>query len=177
MRTKTLAGSLLYYLFARYLPRSSFKIGLIGKLSKKLRSYCGKMMFKSVGKSINIERNAFMGLGKNIEIDNYSGIGINCVVPDNIKIGKYVMMGPDVIFISQNHEFGDISKPMIFQGHKEKLIHIIEDDVWIGTKVIVLPGITIGKGAIIGAGAVVTKDVPSYAIVAGNPAKVIKYRK
>lgn len=53
----------------------------------------------------------------------------------------------------------------------------IGDDAWIGTRVIILPGVSVGKGAIIGAGAVVTKDVPEYAVVAGVPAKVIKYRK
>ena len=53
---------------------------------------------------------------------------------------------------------------------------IIEDDVWIGANSVILPGITIEQGAVIGAGSVVTKDVPSYAIVAGNPAKIIKYR-
>ena len=50
------------------------------------------------------------------------------------------------------------------------------DDVWIGTRVIILPGVTIGKGVIIGAGAIVTKDIPEYAIAVGNPARVIKYR-
>ena len=54
---------------------------------------------------------------------------------------------------------------------------MIGDDVWIGSRVIILPGVTIGKGAIVGAGVVVTKDVPEYAIVGGNPAKVIKFRR
>lgn len=53
---------------------------------------------------------------------------------------------------------------------------IIEDDVWIGANSVILPGVTIKKGAVVGAGSVVTKDVPSYAVVCGNPARVIKYR-
>jgi maltose O-acetyltransferase len=54
---------------------------------------------------------------------------------------------------------------------------VIDDDVWIGARVIILPGVHIGTGAVIGAGAVVTKDVPAYAVVGGNPARVIKMRK
>ena len=65
---------------------------------------------------------------------------------------------------------------MRLQGYKEYPPVRIEDDVWIGARAIILAGITIGKGAIIGAGAVVTKDVSPYAICVGNPARVIKYR-
>lgn len=67
--------------------------------------------------------------------------------------------------------------PMFQQGHLPKRKVTICDDVWIGARVIILPGVTIGTGSIIGAGAIVTKDVPEYAVVAGTPAKVIKYRK
>ncbi len=65
---------------------------------------------------------------------------------------------------------------MWVQGVKSCEPVIIGDDVWIGTRVIILPGKKIGTGAILGAGAVITKDVPDYAIVGGNPAKIIKYR-
>jgi maltose O-acetyltransferase len=66
---------------------------------------------------------------------------------------------------------------MIDQGFKDKEPVIIEDDVWIGARVIILPGVKIGKGSIVGAGAVVTKDVEPYSIVAGVPAKLIRKRK
>jgi maltose O-acetyltransferase len=62
------------------------------------------------------------------------------------------------------------------QGRADLKSVVIEDDVWIGTRAIILPGVTVHHGSIIAAGAVVTKDVPEYAIVGGNPAKVIKYR-
>lgn len=86
------------------------------------------------------------------------------------------MMGPDVIIITGNHEFNRIDIPMRDQGETRPESVVIDDDVWIGTRSIILPGVHIEKGAIIGAGAVVTKDVPEYAVVGGNPAKVIKYR-
>ena len=66
--------------------------------------------------------------------------------------------------------------PMCEQGYQDEKPIIIGDDVWIGGHVIVLPGVHVGNGAILAAGAVVTKDVPEYAIVGGNPARVIKYR-
>jgi maltose O-acetyltransferase len=85
------------------------------------------------------------------------------------------MMGPDVVILAVNHRFSGHA-PMIDQGYDDPRLVTIGDDVWIGTRAIVLPGVTIGTGAIVGAGAVVTKDVPENAIVAGNPARVMKLR-
>jgi maltose O-acetyltransferase len=86
------------------------------------------------------------------------------------------MFGPEVLIIAQNHRYSSIETPMRLQGNLPPYPVTIEDDVWIGARVIVLPGVAIHKGAIIGAGAVVTKDVPPYAICVGNPARVVKYR-
>jgi maltose O-acetyltransferase len=65
---------------------------------------------------------------------------------------------------------------MRLQGYKDSQPVVIEDDVWLGARVIILPGIRVGHGAVIGAGAIVTKDVPPFAICVGNPARVIRYR-
>lgn len=86
-------------------------------------------------------------------------------------------MGAECIVYTKNHAFSNLDTPMMYQGYLETKPVYIEDDVWIGGRVIILPGRRIGKGAIVGAGSVVTKDVPDYAIVGGNPAKVLKYRK
>ena len=85
------------------------------------------------------------------------------------------MIGPYCLFASVKHGFEDWEKPMIFQPVSEAPI-TIENDVWIGAKVTVIGGVTIGNGAIVAAGSVVTKDVKPYAIVGGVPAKVIRYR-
>ncbi|MGC3976997.1 MAG: hypothetical protein QM751_01390 [Paludibacteraceae bacterium] len=88
-----------------------------------------------------------------------------------------LMMGEDVLFLGGGHNFDNLDIPMGKQGNLDKTPLIIERDVWIGARVIILPGCKkIGKGVIIGAGAVVTKDIPDYAIVGGNPARVIKMR-
>jgi maltose O-acetyltransferase len=91
-------------------------------------------------------------------------------------MGSYVMIAPDVAFIGKMHRVDSVEVPMIAQGEVEVRQTVVEDDVWVGQRVVVLPGVKIGHGAIVGAGAVVTKDVPAYAVVGGVPARFIKYR-
>ena len=164
---------LLYYGFARHLPCSFKPYG--GKLGKKLRYVCCKRIFDKCGKDVNVEHGADFGTGHGIEIGDNSGIGVNSLI-GVVKIGKDVMMGPEVMIITKNHLYSDLTKPMRLQESETPCPVIIEDDVWIGARAIILPGRRIGKGAIVGAGAVVTKDVPAYAIVGGNPAVILKYR-
>ena len=168
----------LFYGFANKLPDSYTMI--LGGVSNKFRIWVCRHIFKKCGKVTTINRNVYFGNGKEIVIGDYSGIGANCSIPNDIHIGKYVMMGPDLYCITFGHEVSDTTKPMCFQGHVEKPKDsniLIEDDVWIGARVIISKRRHIGKGSILAAGAVVTKDVPEYAIVGGNPAKVIKMRK
>lgn len=166
----------LYYGFARYLPSSYTPI--VGKPSNVIRIFLVKRIFKSCGKISTIDRLAYFGNGKDIEIGDYSGIGERCIVPKNTIIGKYVMMAPNVHIIQNNHNFDNISTPMCFQGSPSNIPQtIIEDDCWIGTHVIMTPGRHIKKGSIIAAGSVLTKDFEEYSIVGGNPARLIKKRK
>lgn len=164
---------LLYYFIARHLPASDSPYSLG---AKSIRKVLCSFLFKEMGKKVNIEHGVFFGSGKDIEIGDYSGLGINCRVSGPLKIGKYLMMGPEVMIYTSNHQFKSVDTPMVFQGDTPKKPVIIEDDVWIGARSIILPGITIHTGAVIAAGAVVTKDVPAYAVVGGNPAKVLKFR-
>ena len=82
------------------------------------------------------------------------------------------MMAPEVIISTQNHKYTRET----FEGFEKKPV-IIEDNVWIGYRAIILAGVCVGHNAIIGAGAVVTKDVPPYAIVGGVPARILKMRE
>ena len=87
-------------------------------------------------------------------------------------------MGEDVLLLGSGHKHDSIEIPIGLQGNLPITPLTVLDDVWIGSRAIILPGCTrIGHGAIIGAGAVVTKDVPDWAIVGGNPAIIIKKRK
>lgn len=148
----------------------------IGPICRKLRYYCCKPIFKFCGVNVNIERGAFFGSGKNLEIGDNSGLGVNCVVPSDIYIGKNVMMGPNVFILSTNHEFADVSIPMINQGNTISKKCIIEDNVWIGRQIIFTPGRHIRKGTIVGAGSVVTRDFDEYSVIGGNPARLIRSR-
>jgi maltose O-acetyltransferase len=171
---KRIAFLFLYYSLFKKLPVS---YGFMGKYWKYLRYICVKNTFKRCGKNVNVEKGAYFGNGKNIEINDNSGIGVNCIIPSDIKIGKYVMMGPNVIIYNTSHQFDSTKIPMYLQGIVTSQPLIIEDDVWISTRVIILPNVRkIGKGSIIGAGSIVTRDVPAFAIVGGNPAKTIRFR-
>lgn len=166
---------LLYYIVLKNLPATdnSYKISLV---VRKFRGWGGRL-FDACGKNVNIERGADFGTGRGITIGNNSGLGINCKIRGPIDIGNNVMMGPDVCILTSSHNTSRIDIPMSEQGSLPKKKVTIGNDVWIGTRVIILPGVAIGDGVIIGAGAVVTKDVPDYAIVGGVPARIIKFRK
>ncbi len=168
------ARLMAYYLFARHLPRSSARgCGW----TRPVRRLVCRGLFRRAGANINVEKGAYFGDGREIEIGDNSGIGINCHIIGPVQIGRDVMMAPEVIILTSNHRFDRTDVPMCRQGTLPPEPVMIGDDVWIGTRAIILPGVSIGRGAIIAAGAVVTKDVPEYAIVAGNPARIIRNRK
>ncbi len=172
-KIKRAIGYVLYYFFARHLPGSTLPYALGAKYWRRLSV---KLMFDKCGKNVNIEHGAFLASGKGIEIGNNSGVGLNCRITGPLSIGNDVMMAPGVNIVTQNHEIADTEIPMRLQTAEKKKV-TIGDDVWIGVNAIILPGITIGKGSVVAGGAVVTKDVPPYTIVGGNPARVIRNRK
>lgn len=163
----------LYHYFACYLPVSYLPFG---NSARKIRYFLVKRIFKKCGTNVNVEHKAFFQNGFNIEIGDNSGIGVNAQIPNNIIIGNNVLMGPDVVILSSTHHFEKKDRLIREQGSEELTQGVIEDDVWIGARSIILGGICIKRGAVVGAGAVVTKDVESYSVVAGNPAREIKRR-
>ena len=165
-----------YYGFARFLPGSHLK--LVGKICGRIRLFCAKRLFKKCANSANIERMSSFGDGHDIEIGEFSGLGKNSHVPNNIIIGDNVMMGP-YVFVTDNvtHNYNRVDIPMIHQGSriiKERTI--IGNDVWIGRQVLILCGKKIGAHSIIGAGSVVAKDIDEYSVAVGNPCRVVKKR-
>ncbi len=159
----------MYSIFAKNLPYSRR-----GKFFKWIRVFFAKKIIKKIGKNVNIETGAIFT--PNVEIGDNSSIGVKAEIVSSVKIGNNVMMGPEVVIYSLNHKFQDRDKTIIEQGYSEDEIVTIEDDVWIGRRAIILPGVTVKKGTVIGAGAIVTKSFPEYSVIAGNPAKVIKTR-
>jgi len=134
-----------------------------------------------VGNLINFGKNSFFSAVGESEImigDNVSFnmlCHINASVGGKILIGKNSLIGPGVTMRTAGHRYDNNEIPIRFQGHNIRNI-IIEEDVWLGANVVIVGGVRIGKGAIVGAGSIVTKDVPTMAIVGGVPAKILKYR-
>jgi len=94
----------------------------------------------------------------------------------SVEMGNYVMIAPGVVFLDRLHNFERLDIPMAKQGDSERMKTRIGNDVWIGQNAIIMPNIEIGDGVIIGAGAVVTKNIPAHAIVVGVPARISRFR-
>ncbi|MBQ8752008.1 MAG: acyltransferase [Clostridia bacterium] len=165
-------GALLYHTVAKRLPPSysSLRLG-----QTALRRFCGRLMLCSCGKQVNIETNAVFS--PKVTLGDYSGIGINAKIYGTCHIGRHVMMGTDCTVITRNHRFDRTDIPMMEQGFEEERPVVIGDDVWIGDRVVILPGVHVGEGCILAAGAVVTHDIPPYSIAGGVPARVLRSRK
>jgi acetyltransferase-like isoleucine patch superfamily enzyme len=169
----------------------------------KLRYFYYKNLLAGCGQKVSISPGCYVRDCKNIILGNSVGLGLNCqiyaagkgneriIIGDNvnmnsnvminanheghIRIGNNCIIGPNVVFRTSNHIFSRQEIPIRQQGHNPGTI-IVKDDVWFGANVSVLGNVTIAKGAIVAAGAVVTKDVEEFTIVAGVPAKQIGVR-
>jgi maltose O-acetyltransferase len=161
----------LYYSLAKHLPNYSFPGGVFFNW---FRIFLLRRII-NVGNNCRIMRNIYIGNGNNISIGNHCRINENCRL-DNVQIGNHVMIARESILLGKMHEFKEIDTPMQMQGNKQSDPIIIEDDVWIGLRVMVLPGLLIRQGTIIGAGAVLTKNTEPFGVYGGIPAKLIKFR-
>jgi maltose O-acetyltransferase len=106
-----------------------------------------------------------------------SGWGVGCFINagGGVSIGNNVLIGPHCVIHSLNHVYLDRGKSIRSQGHVARSV-VIGDDVWLGAACVVLPGVRVGRGAVVGAGSVVVGDVPAFCVVVGNPAVQIKER-
>ncbi len=124
----------------------------------------------------NVEVGALINTCVHIKGKTFIGPGVCIAGPGNIMIGKNCLIAAHVGIFANNHNFADPDRCITEQGVTSKGI-TIEDDCWLGHAVTVLDGVTIGQGSVIGAGAVVTKNIPAYSVAVGTPARVIKSRK
>lgn len=127
-----------------------------------------------VGKSFHV--GASVSIGAGFVAGDYVYIGPHSQLPPQVHIGHYSSLSAHVAVVGADHNYDPPGVPIVFAGRPPSRITTIGSDVLIGHGAILMRGITIGNGAIVGAGAVVTKDVPAYAVVAGVPAKVLRYR-
>jgi acetyltransferase-like isoleucine patch superfamily enzyme len=138
-----------------------------------------------LGNNVRIREHAWIqatssleDLGEGLKIGDDTYIGPRCIIGagGGINIGSNVTMGAGVELLAENHRFEDIDLLISEQGVTRQGINI-ENNVWLGNRVIVLDGIRIGTGAVVGAGSVVTRDLPPYSIAVGNPARVMGNRR
>lgn len=168
--TKKKIFFILYKITASWLP-----ISQRSRIAKSIRGFWGKHIVEYCGKNVNFERNSVFG--PELRIGDNSGIGINCEVYGPVTIGSDVMIGPEVVIYTSGHEYSRTDIPIRQQGGSEVKQVNIGNDVWIGRRAIIMPGVKIGNGCVIGAAAVVTRDVNDYSVVGGVPAKVIRERR
>lgn len=143
-----------------------------------LRAVYWRAQMKSLGSDsrishlVKIRGAAQVSIGENTHVTN------RCVIDGRggLTIGNDVLIGYESIILTVMHRFDDPNMPIRLQGSIREPV-MIGNDVWLGTRVIVLPGVTIGNGAVIAAGAVVTRDVPPFTVSGGVPAKVIGRRE
>ena len=163
-----------------------FKAGeLIPKAWNRLvASPLNCLAFGQCGKNVRVGRGFHIVGREHLRVDHNVSIGVECrflCTRADIIIRDHVMIGPRVTVITGNHRIDIPGKYMIDVTDQEKREEddqpvIFEGDNWIGANAIILKGVTVGRGAVIAAGAVVTKSVPANAIAGGNPAKVLRMR-
>lgn len=128
----------------------------------------------------NVDSTFYMAGRSNISPDLRAGphsfIADGCRIYPRVSIGAYTMLGPKVSVVGADHRFDMPGVPMVFAGRPNLPQTVIEDDVWVGLGAIVMCGVRIGRGSIIAAGAVVTRDVPRYEVHGGVPAAKIRDR-
>lgn len=162
-----------FFAIARRLPASTYRPFPWGA---GLRRFFARGLLAHCGRGANIEQGCEIVSPSSVRLGDYSGIGRHAYIAAGVTIGDYVMMAPEVVILTQNHEFADPTVPMARQGARPVQPVVIEDDVWLGQRAMILPGVTVGRGSIVGAGAVVAKSIPPYSIAVGNPARIIRSR-
>jgi acetyltransferase-like isoleucine patch superfamily enzyme len=143
---------------------------------QRVYTYVARENCAKVGNGVKIA-GKISGFTNKVTIDEYSNINPNARIMGKgyVHIGRYLHCGQNLTILTSNHKYDDATRIPYGKERIHKNV-IIEDFVWIGDSVTILPGVTIGEGSIIAANCTVVKDVPKHAIVGGNPAKIIKSR-
>ena len=163
----------LYTEIATYLGNLLERIP--GILGVKLRNLIYKKKFLDYGENVIINEGVKIIGKSNFRIGSNTGINTGCWINSSggLTIGNNVILGPHVIIHTQNHNYKDVKKLIKDQGWTKKSV-VIEDNVWIAAGVIIAPGVLIGTGSVVGAGSVVTKYIPPFSLVVGNPGSIKK---
>lgn len=177
-KQKMLAGHLYQpyseelYKDREYCKGMLFEYNHLNPLDKNNRDLILKKLLNCKGE-LCIEQPFYCSYGYNISIgvNFYSDVNLTILDKASVQIGDNVIIGPNVNIYTSSHPFHEVER---MRGLEYARPIVIYDNVWIGGNVTILPGVKINQGAIIGAGSVVTDDIPPYVIAAGNPCRVIR---
>lgn len=166
---------LLYYAILQHIPMQpmpGYKFGY------SMRRWAVKhILGNRCGKDVIVKDRCYFGNGGRLRIGDRSQMGQNARLSGTITLGNDVVMGPDVVMMATSHEFARTDIPINQQGEKTEEPIVIGNDCWIGTRAIILPGVTLGDHCIVAAGAVVTHSFPGNTILGGVPARLLKTRQ
>ncbi len=163
-------------LFNAYSYAYNLLFGLLELLPQFLRRIFFKAMFRRLGAAGLIDYKTYFRYPSKMSIGNHSYINHGCcfygssLAGVEIVIGNEVALGPHVRIFTATHDYSTYDLKDV------AATVVVEDNVWVGGGTIILPGVTIGRGAIVGAGSVVTKDIPAFSVAVGNPARVVNTR-
>lgn len=148
-----------------------------GKLGQSLRRRYWAKRLEFCGKDLIMAERVKIASPEKLRLGNNVGIGIGAYITagGGVTVGNYVGIGPGAKIWSVNHIYENPHTPWLLQGSETKPV-VIGNDVWVAAGSIVKPGVTIGDGAIIAAGTVLSKSIPPFAIVAGNPGRIVGWR-
>lgn len=164
----------IYYCFIQFLPGSKFC-----PICTRVRTIFVYFLLglpKKMSVLSKIEQRVYFGDFKGVKLGSRCEINEH-VFLQNTVLGNDILIAPFVCILSRTHLYSNREIPIIEQGEPSPRSCIVEDDVWLGRNVLVLPGVRICKGAVVGACSVVTRDVLEFNVVAGQPARTIGERK
>jgi acetyltransferase-like isoleucine patch superfamily enzyme len=165
------------FLYNGYAYAYNLLFGLLELLPQFLRRIFFKAMFRRLGAPGLIDYKTYFRYPSKMSIGHHSYINHGCCFYGSslkgveIVIGDDVALGPHVKIFTATHDYSTIDLKDVAESVT------VEDNAWVGGGTIILPGVTIGRGAIIGAGSVVTKDIPAFSVAVGNPARVVRTRE
>jgi len=167
-KAEVIRGVLFYPFYRLFMKEVRFPLILYPRV------YFRNYNYISLQKNVTFSAGSFIS-PLELKVGSYTWIGNNAFICGKVSIGKNVMIGPNVVIPGAEHNYNRLDIPMTLQGSSIQGT-VIGDDVWLGANVVVLDGVTVEHGAIVAAGSVVTKNVDAYSVVAGVPAKHLKWR-
>lgn len=168
------AAYAIYYGIAYRLPENHWAGG---RVWNAIRVACARHLLRGCGKDIHIDRRVNFGKGNKLTIKDHAGIGQDSRIIGDVTLGEYVATGFGVVITAYDRDLSRLDVPMVQQHVGFDAPVVIGRDCVLFAQSVILPGVHIGEGSIVAAGAVVAKNVPEFAVVGGNPARVVKWRK